>query len=810
MRSVQKPVYTTLDAQASSLWISYSNSVAIGDSDVNAEEIKSPGIKLASSVTLIGGEQYGYAFMGIPVSNDLDEQAPTVALVASGPCGKVLLRSRARITYREGGKAFVVFAGSLIQYVHNIEEDSAIGMIVDDKWLMDKLRIQGIVRWKPETDSEPEKYWYDSGQPLIFNFEGFPDCVDSPSGVRFAPVHKYGYVSTSLTYQYAEPPVGAAVYKARSWTLADIMSYLSNIYSSSSGGSCPIVQGDNKIPELSRWVYFPDNCGTSFVGFTRTKKHFKLDGDTLLRAVSKTCRAAGPYDIYCESTGFRTKLKVINMNPAKSGAITLKLPSSFSSLSAVVSSPTAIKTGTITENIINYFDSVLITGEPPYCEALFSQYTEEDAPAIAGGLIQAWNQEDEDAFKAYVKANGKDKTAFEAACLIWPLVYAGYRVHPAYIPWKLTKWSSACNFSWPRIRPYQLTNEQGGSGDGSNPDSFTPMEIKIEYIEQLNPAPIWRAGDSEDGLALSPDRTVMFLPGLRKKMRTIYFHTDDKYNTDYWTSNPIRANLAVEAEFPITGRAGINGNGSQDPNATMHRLSRTEQFTYITAPEEQGFDYVEYLRDISSRPKGTKVVEPWLSENYPAKEIRGNELFTDRIDEKTGRLPRHAKVRLQDVKNIDYTGLLTTAIFNPALKPGVAVKILGKGINPRAVIKSVTLDVNKQDCQIELVSFDSSVIYDLPLAHAPTQEKAVAADQKALEKEEYGDQSSNTYAKGGKSATDPGMTESQQKKWDNAMKIYEKTDSRSDQRGDAVKSLLDAKAPIKKAPAPPRPEDEVE
>ncbi len=66
-------------------------------------------------------------------------------------------------------------------------------------------------------------------------------------------------------------------------------------------------------------------------------------------------------------------------------------------------------------------------------------------------------------------------------------------------------------------------------------------------------------------------------------------------------------------------------------------------------------DYIEWLR-YNSFPCGQ--IMPDTYRNFPNRETEGNELFTDKTNATTGRLPDHAKARLRDVRRIESGGSL--------------------------------------------------------------------------------------------------------------------------------------------------------
>ena len=726
MRGTQAEVSTVLDVQASQLIAEFATSS--GTDDENAEDIKCPGLKFASSVILTSGSEPSYALITIPIGEGLDEEAPTVALVGTGPTGTVRLRYRCRISYYDSvlKKKFPVMVGSIVQYNHEIGEDTATALVMDDKYFMSKVTCWGKVK----ATKDPSGNWieYFDNVPLIFNSEG-PDCVDSPYGPRFAADYRWGW----NTNVYKEPGRGEAKNQARSWTLQDIYKYITSIYTYGEASIDQIAQqGEAKIRRVPSWLFVPQMAagGTDLPGFVRIRKGFECQGKTLITVLQDICRAAGAYDILTEAQGdsFKSITTVINLNPSKTSGVVLNLPSQHDwDLSAIVKDPAAIARGQVSESIANYADSVEIIGESPWIELMVSTKTNgttDDDKIGAGILIPAWTTEDETYFKDLVDKLGNDQQAFEQACLQYPLVYCGYRIDPVQFTkfLKGTKYEGWRVFSYPRILTHLLTNMSGDIGSNTsfrtnNPNNWIPKDIVAEFYNITETS--WTGAVKYDGLSLSPERTCLLVPGMRDKKQTWKTTLDDPtgYSGKFISKTDIRLTLGVELMSALCSTAGNGSNGSDDPNWCAGRVqSGFRDKVFYTAVGQHGkMDYVEFLRK-SSYPNGTNIDEPNKSENYPDKCTIGEELFTDRESANAGRMPEHARKRLIDIKRIEVTGQIILNSFHCGIKPGVNLRIFGGGcITPVAVCKSVRLDPVNQQVIIECAAHDSRTIYDLPM-----------------------------------------------------------------------------------------------
>jgi hypothetical protein len=124
-------------------------------------------------------------------------------------------------------------------------------------------------------------------------------------------------------------------------------------------------------------------------------------------------------------------------------------------------------------------------------------------------------------------------------------------------------------------------------------------------------------------------------------------------------------------------------------------------------------DYVDWER-FHSYPNGTLSGDDPVTK-YPDAAGVGRELFTDRTNPTTGRLPNHARARLKDVRRIEFTGQLTISRWNPSIEPGQQVYVEGGGITPVGVVRSITFDSNQQTQTLELCAADARQIYDVPI-----------------------------------------------------------------------------------------------
>lgn len=702
--------------------------------------------RYCSLCVLNAGESPSYALIGSPMNdygpNAYDEIAPTVALQNTGPAGRILLRSRAQVIYLEGGYSATLMNGWVVSHSHELGEDSLTTQVYDDRWMLSKYTIGGRMVYDPQSG----RHYWDLCNPTIFNEMGFPNCIDSPFGPRFAPCHRFGFSNDMNSSQaaietFTEPEAGYATDRARSWTCADAVRYLRDVYSPSNGACrppLPVYIGNWNLPDFLIW---PETLGNVF-GSDRPLKSFSVHNQSLLGGLCAILRKAGAYDLYCEpanNSEFKSTLRILEMNPKDfTGAKLYTAAFAAEHVGTCMNDAAIIKSGMITESFVDGFDEACIAGDGPVVERMVSTY---GSGVGASRLENAWASADETAFEDYVDRYGDGtpkvgtQNSFEQACKIWPLVFCAYRIPLSADIWAGTKWAGMKNGGRPRIKPAQLTGYQQ---DASNPRNWQPREIVVEYLRQYededttdpDPEPDeWFEAARFDNLTLTADSTIAIVSALREPANSQTWYSrydgeagDGTYRGSKMAARPVRIQMALEADFPITGLKGNGGAAEDDPNRIYARVDDSIRWTYTSFAESM--DYVEYLRHTDSRPVGQakpeKLSDSLTQAAFPAKMTEGNELFTDRENIDTGRLPRHADLRNKDVKRVVIHGTLNIEPVAIGIKPGLNLSIDGGGGIPVAgVVKSVTFRADGGDegqTTVEIGPPDSAAIYDPPVA----------------------------------------------------------------------------------------------
>lgn len=765
---------------------------------------------------LSAGGSPSYAFIPMPVRGwgpgAWDEVAPTVALQRGGPAGALKLRTKCRVyaEYNTGTNIYrvPVMNGWVVKHSHQGGEDSVITEVWDAKWILSKYTIKGRLCWDPSTN---RVYW-DLTSPKIYNALGYPDCLDHPQlGPVFAPCHRFGYKNDFDTTNPAaenalddttEPARGAAQTRARSWTCYDALLDNYNTFAPSSGGNrppFPVDIGNTSLPDDIVW---PQGMGSIF-GADRTLKAFSLEGYGLGDGIQAILRKAGAYDLYVEPRADgKSILTVLDMNPKSFTGLLLQTPEyAASHVGIAVNAANIVKNWKVDESFINGFDEVVIAGDGPAREGMVSTYDTTsgagaDAPQGDSGpgllfLEPAWSATDEFAFKQYIARYGNTQQAFESACKRWPLVYCAYRIRLGANVWDGTKWAGMQQGGYSRLEPFQLTGYQQ---DSANPRNWTPREIIVEYLDRFDdnydptndvalnppepdPEDIWHEAARFDNLTLSADGTMVILGGLRQQLvgngsytyvcQQTHKPEDDTQASDLnnnayagalMRKRHIRIQLAIKANFPLTALAGRGGAKADDPNRIYDRVEKKTRFTWLVCSPDG--DYVEYLRHEDSRPIGeancSEINDGGGRRAFPTKATEGNELFTDRVNNTTGRMPNHAIARLKDVKRVEISATLEIEQLVAAHRPGMSITLEGAdtiavfGVSKTVILRSSPKSNEEGQTTLIIEPPDSSAIYDAPGgSRAGAGYNSGYSDPSRKDKYEEYDQGTSTQTSGG-------------------------------------------------------------
>ena len=660
----------------------------------------------ATDVVLVSGESPSYAFFSIP-QIALEEIAGKVAAAyASAP----KLYTRARVFYIEDKRKFPLMVGSIARYQHDIGGDSTVGMIQDDRLLLSKCTVFGRVKSDPQAKEEDQTAWFDAADPLVFE----PlSCIDTDYGPLFAPMYKYGHNFMSST---EIPLPGQAKKAARNWRCVDAWNYLRNVYGS--GNRCALnFDGYGNI-KMTKNVIWEDGLCDS-INWERWCSGLELENDSLILAMEKICRNAGPYSVYMEPSGWKGTLRVTDMSGRK-GTASLYLPRYYpnSTVGQLMSDPNAIRGGNLVENATSYFHGVTIVGDPPSVERVFDCQPAETEVYSQG--VNGWSDDDEEGFRQVVIDGGNTKDSFLSACDQYPNVFCLYRINA--MKGKIFPSGSTYEKFQPnwyvKVKAHLLSSktanidgaQQTNSGAG-NPADWFPLEIPVEMGNNTDPgAIVWKVCDRLDGLSISADRSMILLDGLRRRgaehLTWRVNEGDGPFYGPNMMGNIIRMTVAME------GDCRIAKNSRLDPCKTSNRVRNDEEYDW-TAVSKPG-EYVHWER-WNSHPYSIET--EGKAEFQVADKLGANALFSDLT-----RLERHVAARLRDVKRVSFSGEMIISRLNPSLKPGMAVDIRGSvledGDNGGAIIQSWSYSALDQQQVVQLASDDRQRIYDVPTGAA--------------------------------------------------------------------------------------------
>lgn len=684
------------------------------------------------SGVLSTGQSPSHFFVSNPVAEFGDEIAPTCALKQNGP-GRLKPNSRMAVDMvhdnQSGGssKSVRLMNGTLVQPSHifghgGAPEDSVSQLIFDDRYLLTKVTCFDKATYDPET----KRYWLDPTE-LIFNKNGYPDCIDTPFGPRFPPGYRFGYSGT----QFDEPAKGSALTVSRSWDVADIIIYIEHMYCAKHAAKRPFMPdgyGVNLISQNLNWLQNVE----SVIGGDRVVRHLLIQNFTVLKALSEVLRKAGPYELFCTPNGDSSDLQIANMGPSNTGAgggSLLMLPDylSGSDVGALLNTSNCVHTGYINESSINNFQETTRLGDPVCVERFLStKASVDDVP----GIEPAWDRgaggpnppitsdpvegSDEWQFLNYISNDDLHVDSYEAfvrATQRWPDVFSVYRIRKDYNIWKNTKYEDfSIVDSHPRIRPRLLTGD-----DPQNPRGYKFKEIVLEGEYEADK---WEAIDRRDSLTLDPDGRTFTIDSARD--------TSTAAHPTTWKSNPsdgqYRAMASdgtilmkpnhIRGTFAIEGSWRISGRDTTDPNKVNGRIGG-EKYNHVSVDKE--LRHVEWLRN-NSRPDGGYVADGTTSrvapDPYPYgdRASEGGELFSDLY---SGRIDRQAHIRQRDVNRVENSGQLVMQNMSAGFKPGDAVSVEGSNtIRTFSIVKSVSYDCENQVMVTDLASADLSKTYD--------------------------------------------------------------------------------------------------
>lgn len=726
----------------------------IGDRNdvLSSYEEFSLDIQLADKMVLQAGADMSFANCVVPLANDIDENAFSVALKRNGPLDKIKPRCRAVIYYvnQSTGLPAPVLIGSVIDETHNLGDDTGILTVVDDKYVLEKVKCYGRVAARASSiniDSSILVFLAD--EPLIFNKDGLQDCIDDvTTGLPvFAPSPRYGWKYTD----HSEPAPGEAFYQARSWRAPDILKYLKAFYHEDTLANRPVEMalGYNQISFTDNFVplfiYWPDNLANklsvaddpeTIARYNRAVNHFDCEGKNMAEILNDLGEACGPFGLYMipRSSGSSaggdldiefgknsdSEISFVNFSRKKGGNC-MTIPGFFNSGIYDSLHGLSVLGGYVKENVRNYYDNSIIIGDAPIFEkTIETNITYVGSPpelSTNSGNLEAYTIQDA-AWIKYVNTYYTPGTNIQAiineANNKFPLAFIAFRIRAGYDYTEGTKWEGIISprRTYAKILPHLITPEvliDEINESEPNPANFKFKDIPVEV---KNAGGTYVLLQQNNGFEISLDGTYFIIPALRDKSTGFAGLSGGAQ----WDRMPIgqvevnckRMDVRVCVAIQADTRMMASANRNDDPNEVGGRVD-TDKYSCTELIIAKKGDYVDYLRGPNAKPEGSNTnLNASNLNRYPDKCTANDELFSDNNGDPldpnpTSRLSSHVVHRHSDNKRITYSGQIEFNQFDPALVPGeIIAGFCNAGIDVRGPIKSTTIDVLRQKVLVEL------------------------------------------------------------------------------------------------------------
>ena len=408
------------------------------------------------------------------------EEYPAVSCMEGGPADKIKGGSRVSIKIQGAGETPVML-GSVVGDKHQLDSDSYVIEIEDDKWLLAGVYIYGKFTY----DADAQEEIFINGEPCIFNENGKPNCLITSKGPLFSPFPYYGWVLgeelKSDDSSNAKQPTFSPEYSndeasdwlAKFWTISDVMEYLRNHYTTKESPATNIaafhfipvdiidwpvglsnallVQDEMSSDDVSG-IKEGDTVGQNKSGI----KHLDFQGVDLESAIMMLCKMSGSYSLYMKPKANGQSQMCIVPTKYSSGMLTNN--TKFNSVHRLTGSGSSeikgrqhIITGSVERDFRKSYTNVMVLGDRVWEDCRFefdpssaSPNMENESDWLLQQLQPAYSKSVLEAFRCMIagKNNPDEKgskvsypypntvQAFRDAVHLFPMALSGYRIIP--------------------------------------------------------------------------------------------------------------------------------------------------------------------------------------------------------------------------------------------------------------------------------------------------------------------------------------------------------------------------------------------
>lgn len=526
-------------------------------------------------ITLQAGPEPSYALARIPLAA-IDDTAPAVAAVTSGPLYAVRIGSEATISDHNGTK---VLAGTVTKITHLLGdragEDAGVCLIEDARRIMKKFPVIGSF-WRSGSTASPV-IRYRSGWPPIFNQGGQPNCF-FVGGVPVFCEPNFGLLSGQSPGDMDVSSNTTACY----WSNQTILVYLR--YIATSGVTVAQATLPSYPASILADVNWPSGYASAIAqpvtvtqpnGNVPMRKALEtnLDSTNLCDALTQMLHAEGSWDLYI------TPANSVTVVPTKftSGGSTIYMPTGDANTE--FAKPKVITGGTLVEDGENLYKTALSAGEITCIETRISSYSASE------GLEPAWSTADLAFVQTQAQANYNNNfglaESINMAIAFRPNVLKTYRLDPTYNFQAGTSESgnTIAQVGRPVLDTLLTTKLEGNAGAGTTATAQYRyrMPTQFEYYQETvtPPAiPDWHPATIADGFTTATDGTIQVI-GLLTAGSTYETQESGTSPNITLTITPrkMRITVAIPCDHRLT-KTALSPLGEQD------RISNNVKSTY--------------------------------------------------------------------------------------------------------------------------------------------------------------------------------------------------------------------------------------